>query len=119
MSYAISIESDCIRAELAGRQTTEQTKAFLRAIAVFGVSHSSFLIRVSESAPLLASEPHGLVEYLITAGCGPSHRIALVADSTAGQASHAAIERIAREHSLNLCVFGREDDARRWLRKSL
>jgi len=116
MSYAINIESDCIRAELAGRHTTEQTKDLLRAIAVFGVTHSSFLIRVSQSTPLLATDPLGLVEYLITAGCGPSHRFALVADNYYVQAAHDRVERIAREHSLNLRSFRTESEARQWLR---
>ena len=115
MSYAINVESDCIRAELAGRQTTDQTKDLLRAIAVFGVTHSSFLICVSHSAPLLSSDPRGLVEYLITAGCGPSHKFALVADDHYVQAAHDKIERLAREHSLNLRSFRTESEARQWL----
>ncbi|MGH8264800.1 MAG: hypothetical protein ACRET4_15080 [Steroidobacteraceae bacterium] len=116
MSYAINVESDCIRAELAGRHTTEQTKDLLRAIAVFGVTHSSFLIRVSQSTPLLATDPLGLVEYLITAGCAPWHRFALVADNYYVQAAHDRVERIAREHSLNLRSFRTESEARQWLR---
>lgn len=116
MSYAINVENDCIRAELAGRHTTEQTKDLLRAIAVFGVTHSSFLIRVCHSTPLLATDPLGLVEYLITAGCAPSHRFALVADNHHVQAAHDKVERIAREHSLNLRSFRTESEARQWLR---
>ncbi|HZF14573.1 MAG TPA: hypothetical protein VE046_01395 [Steroidobacteraceae bacterium] len=117
MSYAINVESDCIRADLAGRQTTEQTKDLLRAIAVFGVTHTSFLIRVSHSASLLPADPQGLIEYLITAGCGPSHRFALVADDQYVQASHDRLERVARGHSLNLRSFRTEGEARQWLRE--
>lgn len=117
MSYAINVEGDCVRAELAGRQTTEQTKDLLRAIAVFGVTHSSFLIRVSQSTPLLPTDPRGLVDYLITAGCGPSHRFALVADDCHVHASHDKIERIAREHALSLRSFRTEAEARQWLRE--
>jgi hypothetical protein len=116
MSYAINVESDCIRAELAGSHTTKQTKDLLRAIAVFGVTHSSFLIRVSQSTPLLATDPLGLVEYLITAGCAPSHKFALVADDHYVQAAHDRVERIAREYSLNLRSFRTESEARQWLR---
>lgn len=117
MTYRITVEQDFFRAELVDRETVEETKDFLRAVARHSTRHSSVLIQVRASKPIFQVEHHGLIEYFREIARSPSHQIALLADALDLQASHEYIELIARQHGLNVRSFRSEAEALEWFKE--
>src|SRR5438876_11292231 len=107
MGYKITLDRDVLRAELFGRETVEETKAFFQAIvSASKESRSScILISVRSSKPIFQFDRHGLIEYLRKLAVTSSRRIALSGDSAELRLSHAYVELIARQHGLNVRIF--------------
>lgn len=116
MAYEITVKQDFVRAELVGGDTVEETKDFLRAVAAYSAKHSSFLIRMRASKPMFRLEQQGLIEYFREVARSPTHKIALLADTSDLQVSHEYLELIARQHGLNVRSFRGAAQALRWLR---
>jgi len=117
MTYRITIEQNFFRAELVDRETVEETKDFLRAVARHSTRHSSVLIQVRSSKPIFQVEHHGLIDSFREIARSPTHQIALLADALDLQASHEYIELIARQHGLNVRSFASEAEALEWFRE--
>lgn len=116
MAYKITVEADFVRAELAHRETVEETRDFLRALLRYSESYPSLLIQVRTSKPVFHVERHGLVEYFGRIARTPQHRIALIAESADLQASHEYLELLARQRGVNVRSFRDEAGALAWLR---
>ena len=118
MGYKITLDRDVLRAELFGRETVEETKAFFQ--AVVSASRESpgpyILISVRSSKPIFQFERHGLIEYLRKLAVIPSRRIALLGDSAELRLSHEYVELIARQHGLIVRSFPDETAAYQWFR---
>src|SRR6266436_9439444 len=116
MGYRITLDRGVLRAELFGRETVEETKAFFQAIV--SASRDSpaphILISVRSSKPIFQFERHGLIEYLRKLAATSSRRIALLGDSAELRLSHEYVELIARQHGLNVRSFLDETAAYRW-----
>src|SRR6266436_3215285 len=116
MGYKITLDRGVLRAELFGRETVEETKAFFQAIV--SASRDSpaphILISVRSSKPIFQFERHGLIEYFRKLAVTPSRRIALLGDSAELRLSHEYVELIARQHGLNVRSFPDEKTAYRW-----
>jgi hypothetical protein len=117
MAYSITVESGLVRAELVGRETVEETKEFLRAVAGYSAIHSAFLIRIAASKPMFRLEQAGLIECFREVACTPEHKIALLADTNDLRVSHEYLELIAHQHALNARSFRSVDEALKWLRQ--
>jgi len=117
MAYSITVEEDFVRAELVGRETVEETKEFLRAVARLSATHLLFLIRIANSKSMFRLEQPGLIESFREVACSPSHKVALLADTMDLRVSHEYLELIARQHALNVRSFRSMDEALRWLRQ--
>ena len=118
MGYRITLDRDVLRAELFGRETVEETKAFFQAIVSASKESRSpcILISVRSSKPIFQFERHGLIEYLRKLAVTPSRRIALLGDSAELRLSHEYVELIARQHGLNVRSFPDETAAYQWFR---
>src|SRR2546426_1662332 len=118
MGYRITLDRDVLRAELFGRETVEETKAFFQAIVSASKESRSpcILISVRSSKPIFQFERHGLIEYLRKLAAASSPRIALLGDSRDLRFSHEYVELIARQHGLNVRSFPDETAAYRWFR---
>ena len=116
MGYRITLDRDVLRAELFGRETVEETKAFFQAIVSASKESRSpcILISVRSSKPIFQFERHGLIEYLRKLAVTSSRRIALLGDSAELRLSHEYVELIARQHGLNVRSFPDETAAYRW-----
>jgi hypothetical protein len=116
MGYKITLDRGVLRAELFGRETVEETKAFFQAIV--SASRESpgpyILISVRSSKPIFQFERHGLIEYLRKLASTSSRRIALLGDSAELRLSHEYVELIARQHGLNVRSFLDETAAYQW-----
>jgi len=119
MTYSIKLEKDHVRAELTGRETVDETKAFLRTVANFSSTHLAFLLDIRASRPMFRLEEHGLIDDIKQIARGPAHRIALVADTRDLQVSHEYFELIARQHHVNLRSFRSTGEALAWLREPM
>jgi hypothetical protein len=117
MAYSITVEEDFVRAELVGRETVEETKEFLRAVARLSPTHLSFLIRIAASKSMFKLEQPGLIESFREVACSPLHKIALLADTLDLRVSHEYLELIARQHALNVRSFRSAEEALKWLRQ--
>ena len=118
MAYSITVERDFVRAELVGRETVEETKEFLRAVARLSPTHLSFLIRIAASKSMFRLEQPGLIESFREVACSPSHKVALLADTMDLRVSHEYLELIARQHALNVRSFRSAEEALEWLRQA-
>ena len=116
MAYRITVEADFVRAELAHRETVEETRDFLQALLRYSESYSCLLIQVRSSKPVFHVERHGLVEYFGQIARTPAHRIALLAEGADLQASHEYLELLARQRGVNVRSFRDEAEALHWLR---
>jgi hypothetical protein len=115
MGYRITLDRGVLRAELFGRETVEQTKAFFQ--AVVSASRETrcpcVLITVRSSKPIFQLERHGLIEYFRELA-GTSRRIALLGDTRDLRLSHEYVELIAGQHGWNVRSFLDEAAAHRW-----
>jgi hypothetical protein len=116
MAYKITVEADFVRAELAHRETVEETRDFLQALLRYSETYTCILIQVRSSKPVFHVERHGLVEYFGQIARTPRHRIALTAETADLQASHEYIELLARQRGLSVRSFRDEAEALQWLR---
>jgi hypothetical protein len=116
MGHRITLDRGVLRAELFGRETVEETKAFFQAVVSASRESQSpcILISVRSSKPIFQFERHGLIEHLRKLAVTPSRRIALLGDSAELRLSHEYVELIARQHGLNVRSFPDETAAYRW-----
>ena len=116
MGYRITLDRGVLRAELFGRETVEQTKAFFKAVvsASRETGCSCVLISVRSSKPIFQLERHGLIDYFRELAVTSSRRVALLGDTRDLRLSHDYIELIARQHALNVRSFPDETTAYRW-----
>lgn len=117
MAYSITTESGYLRAELSGRETVEETQAFLRAVLRENAKHrrACILILVRVSKPIFQVVPHRLIEYIEELSGTSAYQIALVGDSRDLIMSHEYIELLARQRRLNVRSFRNEAAALQWL----
>src|SRR6266480_4263753 len=116
MGYRITLDRAVLRAELFGRETVEQTKAFFKAVvsATRETGCPCVLILVRSSKPIFQLERHGLIDYFRELSVTASRRVALLGDTRDLRLSHDYIELIARQHGLNVRSFPDETTAYRW-----
>jgi hypothetical protein len=116
MAYKITAEAGYLRAELSGRQTVEETHAFLLAAVREKVKHRRpcVLILVRLSTPVFQVAAHRLLESIEELATTPLCRVALVGDTRDLQMSHEYIELLAHQRGLNVRSFQSETAALQW-----
>lgn len=113
----IERRGDHLYAELKGRETAADMRAFLEATKAACGEHGCprILICVRESRPVFKAEDYGLggdTRTLATPAC----RIALLGDSSEHHHAHEYVEIVARQQGVNVKAFRAEADALLWLR---
>jgi hypothetical protein len=116
MAYRITAEAGYLRGELSGRETVEETQAFLRALARERTRHARacVLILVRRSTPVFQVAAHRLMELIGELSGKPASRIALVGDTRDLHMSHEYIELLARQRGLNVRSYRDERTALQW-----
>ena len=109
-----------MRGELTGRETVEETQAFLRALVREKSRHPSscVLILVRRSTPVFQVGAHRLIELIGLLSGRPACRVALVGDTLDVHMSHEYIELLARQLGLNVRSYRSERVAMEWLRST-
>jgi hypothetical protein len=117
MWFTVRQVDNYLRADVYGRETAEETRRFLQAVAdeaqKSGVDR--VLISVHSSRPIFRVQQYGLSEFLEAIASRPAHRIAAVADTFEGRLAQQYVVRIARARRLNVRSFSSEDAAAAWL----
>jgi len=119
MWFTVEHVDSYLRADVYGRETAEDTRRFLQAVANeaqrSGVDR--VLISVHSSRPIFRVQQYGLSEFLETVASRSTHRIATVADSFEGQLAQQYVARIARARGLKVRSFSSEEAAAAWLQR--
>ena len=118
MLCEITVEAGYLRADLFNRQTAEEMRDALAAIAAEAREHacSQILISVHASRPLFKVEQYGLPNYFREFGKILECRIALTGDSNELRLSQQYIELLARRSGVNERSFPNEETALSWFR---
>ena len=118
MRYQFSIVQDCLRAEMVGRDTVEETQEFIAAVADEARKHGSsrILIFVRRSRPIFRVEQYRISEQFRALAANPAVRVALLADADEIRAAHGYIEVLAAQHGANVRAFRDEAAAIEWLK---
>lgn len=116
MAYRITAEAGYLRGELSGRETVEETQAFLRALVHARIRHARacVLILVRRSTPVFQVAAHRLIESIKELSEQQPCRIALVGDTRDLHMSHEYIELLARQLGLNVRSYRDERTALEW-----
>jgi hypothetical protein len=118
MRFGIAKLKDYLRAELLDRETVEETREFLMALAVTALQHrkTKVLICVHSSRPIFKVEEYHASVYLKELGARPEFKIALVSTRLDIRAAHEYIEVLAMQQGANVRSFADESQAAAWLR---
>jgi hypothetical protein len=118
--WRLEIEQDYLRAELISRETAQQTREFLHAVAAAAAAHAlrRVLISVKSSKPLFKVDEYSIDEFLALLAREPEGRVALLADSGEVRRSHEYIEVLARQCGAQARSFPSEAAALEWLRRA-
>jgi len=113
MLCEFTVEAGYLKVDLFNRQTAEETRDALAAIAAEARKHacSQILISVHASRPIFKVEQYGLPDYFKELG-----RIALTGDSAELRISQQYIESLARQNGINVRSFPNEQAALHWFK---
>jgi len=116
MRYCITVEPDYVDAELFDRQTPEETREFLAAVAAECLAHQRFrvLISVRSSRPIFRAEKYGFSSFAELA-VKYAGRIAVLADSAEGRIAQEYAVMLARLRGVDVRTFRERTAAMRWL----
>jgi hypothetical protein len=119
MRYKFSMVQDCLRAELVGRESVDETQEFIRAVAEEArrVDCPRILVWVRRSRPIFKVEQYRISEYFKQLSANRELRVALLADADDVRAAHEYIEVLARQQGANVRSFREEAPALDWLKE--
>ena len=118
MLCEITVGPSYLKADLFNRQTAEEARDALAAIAAEARKHACarILISVHASRPLFKVEQYGLPDYFKGIGDILKYRIALTGDSNELRLSQQYAELLARRNGVNVRSFPSEEAALSWFR---
>ncbi len=118
MLCEITVEPRYLKADLFDRQTAEETRDALAAIAAEARKRGSqqILISVHNSRPIFRVEQYGLRDYFRELGKMSKCRVALTGDSDELRLSQQYIESLARRNGVNVRSFRNEQAALDWFK---
>ena len=118
MHYSFEHAQGCLRADLFGRQTVEETLLFLDALAAEArkANAKRIVIWVRNSRPIFKVEPYKISDQFRQLAANKELRVALLADSDEVRASHQYIEVLATQQGAHVRAFRDEARALAWLR---
>jgi hypothetical protein len=117
MRFTVEHVENYLRGDLYNRETAEQTRQFLNAVAgeARDTAVDRVLISVHASRPIFRVRQFGLSELFEAVATRAAHRVAAVADSFEGQLAQQYAVTLARQRGLNVRSFRSEDEAIAWL----
>jgi len=116
MRYTIDVFPRYLKAEMRGRETGEETRAFVEGILAALHEHKMkrLLISVRASRPVFKVEQYGLSDALVQVA-GTGLRVGFISDSKEIAMSQEYIALLGRQRGLDFRTFASEDAAVAWL----
>lgn len=123
MKYSIQDRGGYLHADVEGRESAAEMRAFLVAVKAACRSHTqpNVLISVHGSRAIFKAEEYGLggstrgwLNDMLTPGC----RVALVGDTIELQHAHDYVVLVARQQGINARAFREPRAAAGWLREA-
>jgi len=121
MDFSITLCEGYLRAEVYARETAEETKRYLAALAAESerTGCRKAMIWIRSSRPIFRVAQYDLGEFFKLALAAPGAKVALLADSADIRASQQYVEVLARQQGVEARAFADEIAAVAWLtRKS-
>ena len=118
MLCEITLEPGYLKVEIYNRQTAEETRDALAAIAAEARKHgcSQTLISVHASRPIFKVEQSGFLDCFRQLGEGSRCRIALTGDSEELRLSQQYVEAVAQGAGINVRSFANRQTALDWFK---
>ncbi len=118
MRFTIRRVDAYVRGDLYDRETGEETRQFLQALADKARTHGAdrVLVCIHSSRALFNVQQFGLSTFLDLLASRSGHRVALVADTWEVQLAQQYVATLARLKGLAVRTFSREADAIAWLK---
>ena len=118
MRYQFTLVHDCLRAEMVGRETVEETQDFIAAVAdeARRAATPRILVCVRRSRPIFRVEQYRISQQFRALAANPAMRVALLADTDELRAAHGYIEVLAHQQGANVRAFRDEAAALDWLK---
>lgn len=117
MRFTVRRLDNYVRGDLYGRETAEETKEFLQAVAqeALAAECDRVLISIHTSRAIFRVQQFGLADLFRLLASRPAHRVALVADSFEVRVAQQYIATLAKIEGLRVRSFASETDAVAWL----
>jgi hypothetical protein len=117
MRFTIEHAGSYLRGDMYQRETAEETRRFLQAVAAEALRTGAdrVLISVHASRPIFRVQQLDLPQLFATMASRPAHRVATVSDSFEGRLAQQYVVTLARQRGLNVRSFRAEADAIAWL----
>lgn len=121
MRFTLTHVDGCLRADLYERETAEETRRFLEALAqeALAAGCDRVLIANHSTRAIFRVQKFGLPRMLELVASRPAHRIALVADRMEVRMAQQYVVTLARLKGLNVKSFGTERQALAWLKRAV
>ena len=119
MRYRITAKPGYLKADLFNRQTAEETREFLSAVADECLQRRCYrvLISVHSSKPIFTVERYGLSSFIDLA-MKHSGQFAVLADSRESRIAQEYVVMVARLRGVNVRAFRDEGLAAQWLKET-
>jgi hypothetical protein len=117
MEFSITLREGYLRLEVYGRETAEETKRYLAALAAESASTGcrKAMVWIRSSRPIFRVAQYDIGEFFKQALAAPGAKVALLADSTEIRASQQYVEVLARQQGVEVRAFADEIAAVAWL----
>jgi hypothetical protein len=117
VQYRFEILGEVLRAELYRRETGDEARQFIDALAAKAreCRLARILVAVRASRPIFKVEQYGISEAFRAMAGNPALCVALTGDTEGLRASHEYIEVLARQQKVNLRSFRDDAAALQWL----
>jgi hypothetical protein len=117
MDFSITLRENYLRVEVYGRETPEETKRYLAALAAESARTGcrSVMIWIRASRPIFRVAQYDIGEFFRQALAVPGVKVALLADSQEIRASQQYVEVLAKQQGVAVRAFADEIQATLWL----
>ena len=117
MDFSIALREGYLRVDVHGRETPEETKRYLAALAAESARTGcrSVMIWLRSSRPIFRVAQYDIAEFFRQALAVPDAKVALLSDSQEIRASQQYVEVLAKQQGVNVRAFADEIQAVEWL----
>ena len=120
MDFSITLKEGYLFVDVAGRETSDETKHYLGALATEAerTGCRRALISLRSSRPIFRVEQYEFANFLNLAATYPGARLALTGDSKEMRNSQQYVQLLAQQRGVDVRAFETEPAAVEWLKSA-